>query len=984
MLRSFKKPALSLVPPTHTDLFVENYDQLKGWALHFTERDQELAEDLLHDTFIQFTLNRPDLATIENLEGYLYIMMRNLHLSQIRRNGRAPMRSLSVVEFDTADVSFWASDPRDRIRMRDELGAVCQYACLRKETAKAASVLILRFFHGYYPEEIATVVRSNRSAVEKRLKSARAEARTYLSDSNSLAFINSKDRTKTAKASGAFGEDLRLELRSQIFNSRKGECLTTTDLDDLYQAESPEDALDRQTVAHIVSCGACLDAVNSLLGLETLATRYPQDTVGKDPGKKGGDGSGGGTGTGGSGMFDSYQRRLDAHFHHQPDELCVSVNGQVQSFQKVVAGRGELTLIIDTNETLGFVEIFSEQGLRLLMLSVEPPPDGDGKQVAHVDLSNGRTIDANLSFGGPFPSLQVSYNDPSQAVENAINVTDVPNVERIKVPFELAQIQTSFAERMRGWFGPMRVAVATAVLMVAAIGVWFVMQPATEPLVARTVLKQARDVEFALAPTREKVLHRNYRVEEWANGNLKSDQRVDVWQQKAIAARRTYDDSGRMIAGTWTKENGSQQVFEQGVKLRDVYKRDVKEEAGFQPTVNGFANLIDRHGVTSHVAVEQNETHYSFNFEDRKGETEQKGFNERLIAATLVLDRETFNPVSQTLTLQIGNETREYRFSDIVVEQKPTAEVSSLIFFPEAELTRGATTVTKPLQIEEILKATKPEEATAPPPAVAATAALEVEVLERLHNIGADISEQIDVKRTANGRLFVEGLVETDKRKQEILNALAPLRSNPAVTVKVQTIEEATRELERQKVQPKNPTDVSKVRIESNTVAADADLRQYFARSGGDTEENIRRFAGVAVDHSRAALYQASALNRLTNRFSADQIAGLDPAARGKLLGILKGYAATVRRETVALRNQLNPVFGGFEPPGGGGEGITSDADLIRSARRLFELAEANDRTVRSALRLTEGASAAEIRSAAFRRSMTQAESLAAAIERAK
>jgi hypothetical protein len=64
------------------------------------------------------------------------------------------MRSFSVVEYDTVDMSFWASDPRDRLRMRDELSAICQFACIREESSKGASLLIFRFFHckPIYPE----------------------------------------------------------------------------------------------------------------------------------------------------------------------------------------------------------------------------------------------------------------------------------------------------------------------------------------------------------------------------------------------------------------------------------------------------------------------------------------------------------------------------------------------------------------------------------------------------------------------------------------------------------------------------------------------------------------------------------------------------------------------------------------------------------------------------------------------------------------
>src|SRR5690606_34397293 len=132
-----------------------------------------------------------------------------------------------------------------------------------------------------------------------------------------------------------------------------------------------------------------IDRVNDLLGLAPLASRYPVDTVGKDPGGKGGGGkAGGGTSGGGPKMLDPYFRRREVHFHHQPQELHISVNGQLQGSQKIVGGRGEMMLVVDTPEDLGFVEIFSEQGMRLLMLHVQPPPHGAGKQSARMELSS--------------------------------------------------------------------------------------------------------------------------------------------------------------------------------------------------------------------------------------------------------------------------------------------------------------------------------------------------------------------------------------------------------------------------------------------------------------------------------------------------------------------------------------------------------------------------------------------------------------------
>jgi hypothetical protein len=121
----------------------------------------------------------------------------------------------------------------------------------------------------------------------------------------------------------------------------------------------------------------------------------------------------------------------------------------------------------------------------------------------------------------------------------------------------------------------------------------------------------------------------------------------------------------------------------------------------------------------------------------------------------------------------------------------------------------------------------------------------------------------------------------------------------------------------------------------------------------------------------------------MANRFTAEQLKTLDPDARAKWLNIIKGYAAAVRRETTALRGDLQPVFGSME--GGDSESVTSDADLIAGAKRLYDLASANDRVIRSAFTLSSGkASISGIKTAQFRRSLGQAEALAAAIERAR
>src|SRR6266851_9173392 len=104
------------ISPSHEDLFAERYSRLLSWSLHLTSQDRELAEDLLHDAFIHFTFARPDINSIQNLDGYFYGMLRNLHLAQLRREAQRHLQRLSIVEYESAEMGLRMIDPRDQIQ----------------------------------------------------------------------------------------------------------------------------------------------------------------------------------------------------------------------------------------------------------------------------------------------------------------------------------------------------------------------------------------------------------------------------------------------------------------------------------------------------------------------------------------------------------------------------------------------------------------------------------------------------------------------------------------------------------------------------------------------------------------------------------------------------------------------------------------------------------------------------------------------------
>ncbi len=89
------------------------------------------------------------------------------------------------------------------------------------------------------------------------------------------------------------------------------------------------------------------------------------------------------------------------------------VNGQPLVSEVVNAEESDLTVTVPTRDPVEFVEVFSEQDVRLAMLFVaDPPPSGALVQTAEVVLSGGRRLRVCLSFDSPWPIVHVTYMTP--------------------------------------------------------------------------------------------------------------------------------------------------------------------------------------------------------------------------------------------------------------------------------------------------------------------------------------------------------------------------------------------------------------------------------------------------------------------------------------------------------------------------------------------------------------------------------------------
>jgi RNA polymerase sigma factor (sigma-70 family) len=994
---------LHTVPPTHEDIFLQHYEHLRLWALQITNNDCAQAEDLLHDAFIQFTITRPDLDVIRNMDGYLYGILRNLHLSQLRKATRSRLQQLSVVEYESAETSLRSVDPRDLIQVQDGLRRVCRYLCVRKETARAASVLLLRFFHGYYPSEIAQILLTTPQAVKVRLGIARSEAKACLEDPKGLRLIG--DHLVLEPVATSFArtyEDFLTELRETIFRSCGGGCLSMRRMEDFYLS-AERAPVDTKDLAHIVSCPGCLEMVNEMLGLPPLSDRYPTDSIGKAPRSKKGPGGGapGGGVSGGDMSIRRLRRRAQEVFEHHPQELCVAVNGYMQGSQKINSELSEQTLDIDLSESINFIEIFSEQQVRLLLMNVDqPPPEGPGEQSLRLELSDKRTIDLQLRFGSPWPTLHVVYYDPNfKEVESLLREVVEQDTfgthSSQEKPLQEVDTGTSAGSRFiatwerlwflftdwKFWLRPGLITVLFACLLIAAF-LYMQMRVSTPIASAEELLRRSTIAEETAASSADQTLHRTISMEERkVTGEVIARRTIEIWHSagRGVTARRLYDERGALLAGDWRRGDGEQTIYRHGVQPQTRPAPEMFDHAPvnfdnvwqLSPSAKDFTSLI---GSIGNAHVEERSTSYAISYVN-----EAAGDAPGLVKATLVLRRTDLYPIEQALLVRQGSELREYRLIETRFERRPIDAVAPRVFEPEPELL-GLPTSLGNRAVEKSKSAVSlgPQPLSLQP--IAATTELEVEALRLLNQAGADLGEQIRVSRTSDGELKIQGVIETDSRKAEILRSLASIINHPSVRVEIRTVAESLAEQRQSRISPGSEL-VQRFETVGDLFPAYSDLRRQF------TDEQARAYAARIVSRSHQAMRHAWALKRLINQFSSEDLRTMNPESHAQWMTLIRNHARSFEHETINLSRELQPIFSSSTTDNEESSGfeITNDAELVRAIQRLVQLATADDQVIGSEFSIsTNDVETTAIKAPQFWRLMKSSEALAVRIQSAK
>jgi DNA-directed RNA polymerase specialized sigma24 family protein len=872
--------------PAQTDqLLAARYTQLLQWAHGLARGDKGKAEEIVQELCLYITLAKPDLSGVANLDGYLYTSLRHIYLSSLARASREALHLVSVEDYDSFALAISAPASGDPLQRQNDLRRICTYTIWRKESSKSASYFILHFFHGYGRQEIAEIAQLPIAAIYNKLKLARGEVVTYLEDPGKLRPVDRSSPPLPALSwTLSSAAELFQELRRSILQARHSECLTEEQLLAHYRA-SLRKPISCPLLAHIVSCERCLSLIDRNAKRPTLKDREPLDAFGYSSE------SAGGPSTSFEAMMQSVHKKWGRVHQHRPKKLSIALNGVVIANHDVRSEHNRMFARIEHPENAQFVEVFSEQHLRLALLAIgEAPPEGAATRTQRISLSDNRWLELSITFEGQGVFSEVTYLDPALAVVSTDeDAEDLPGVLP-ESALEPTGLRASY-ERLVG--GLVRAAaylggspaMAWALSLVTLFScVSYLAYRSTYPaLNAEDILSHSTRIQSAMLQGETE--HQVVRVEESGpDGSILKQGTIELWKDGdgSRFVRRFYDTNHNLIAAEW--RNKQDPGGSQGEGRNRAADSAIDQYWNQDLSAQAFAGLED--GPPRARSVDGG---YELT---RVGPT---AAHPQLISATLVLDRH-FQPVRQIMHVGAGNEVHELRFVQTSYEGVPIRSVPDTIFNPEAELQPLHGRRSSERQPHILTRQSSRQ-----------SAELEIEVLYQLSSLGADTGVPIEVLRTPDGRVRVSGTVADEAIKHAIDMRLRGLAGHELLDLRLAS----SREIRIPSSGANGVPAVDAYEVTQPGFAGAALIRSYYEAKGlggQRLDEAVAQFSRDSLQHAQRALQNAYALDRLGSSLSAEELRAISLSAQKHWAEMVKSHATDLETELRTLHTELAEI----------------------------------------------------------------------------
>lgn len=164
---------------TFNEEALKHIDALFGYAMSLT-RSKSDAEDLVQETYVRAVRAAPQLLSGSNLKGWLFVVMRNAWLNQLRHHHSSPL--FVHLEEEGGLSQNWPesenTNPQVIYLKKVECDEVRQ--AIESLPDPYREIVVLRDIEGFSYHEIATVLACPAGTVMSRLARAREKLRCLL------------------------------------------------------------------------------------------------------------------------------------------------------------------------------------------------------------------------------------------------------------------------------------------------------------------------------------------------------------------------------------------------------------------------------------------------------------------------------------------------------------------------------------------------------------------------------------------------------------------------------------------------------------------------------------------------------------------------------------------------------------------------------------------------------------------------------------
>ncbi|WP_157467548.1 hypothetical protein [Edaphobacter aggregans] len=800
---------------------------------------------------------------------------------------------MSVADFDSFDFAITSMRSGDPLERQNDLRRICNFSIWRKERSKSASYFILHFFHGYSRQETAELARLPISAIYNKLKSARLEIRSHLEESGKLRIV-SRETPPAAPRSWALlsAPDLFKELRDAILGARLRACLPEQELLAYYNTRQ-SDPVPCPLLSHIVSCERCLDLIDHHFQRPGLADREALDSTGF-----GGDipSVSAPTGTPEIHAFELLKRRWKQVYEHRPNTLSIAHNGKIIASHDVVSSRNTLSARIVDPGRDQFIEVFSEQDVRLALVSIDDmPPDGPARLEQRIPLSDSRWLELLVTFDGLGLHSQVTYYDEALAWDSAFatDEDDVEPLSAVAIPEAVAAVPPRKSRLdVFGQIGRVLQALtptpvlawALTLLLFFGAASYLLLHRQSRPLDATAILD--RSIKVETVASRGTTEHQLLRVEEiTANGEKKQRGTIELRKDGdgSRYIRRLYDTRHHLVAAQWHNKSGTHSHVEERqnrsndqneLMASDIWRQELSAvefrrlggEESFVATENGYE-------LTTVLPAKE---------------------RPRLVSAILVLDK-NFRPLQQTFEVRGNKRTLRLRLTQVSLERTASTSVPDSEFDLTDPTSRSQASLLSPSGSQFAAMRDR---------SGAKVAELHIAALYQLYELGADVGQPIELTRTSDGRLRVSGSVEVPTLRQQVVRRLKELENSELLDLQLNESANASTRHPNQA----QSGDTLVYEIGETKPLIEPLLRAYLL-SRNTAEEKMgpamEQYSRHVLLLSQHALQDAYALHRLGDVFATSDMSSLDLASRRRWTEMVGRHSTDLNGELRGLADQL-------------------------------------------------------------------------------